>query len=306
MKNILKLTSLLLCLFLLLTSVISCAPSETQATDESTVETAVADTTEAPDTTEATDTTETPDTTLVKLTIEELTAGFVDGEYTLDDSPVLSKELLTALHRMTGEEEYEEIIIDNVMEPPLDERYSDAVLWAGNKSIVGFEFTYLSTDLGSGVFPGFCGEGNSYEAYLRCIDDKDATPGCVRLLIGDEEEETEITRSDAVIALYRFASKVLNKAVSSKGDISVYADSEKLLTDDENIKALFSSTHNMYDDVWYDLTELYGEDILAQIWLWALDAGIVEPYPDNTLRPDATLTRAEFAAMLTRFIDYVK
>ena len=56
----------------------------------------------------------------------------------------------------------------------------------------------------------------------------------------------------------------------------------------------------------FELVDAYGKDALTQIWLWAIDAGIIEGYPDGTLRPDATITRAEFAAMLTRFMDYVK
>ncbi len=321
MKHIFKLTSLLLCMLILMTSVISCASTESQTTTDSTAETTSADTTEAPETTEA-DTTEAPETdapkvpeaSLPELTVEELTEGFVDGEYTLDESPVLSKELLTALHRMTGEEKYEELVPIESME---DTWYKDAVLWAVNNSIANFEFTYCSINPSSGRFCGFFGEGDTYDAYLRCIDDPDASPGLITFSIGSDAKgaDTEITRSDAVLAFFRFTEKVLKMETGSDGDISDYADNEKFPkkstkypeadNDRRNSSHLFSTAHKMYNNS-LDIIDLYDVDGLTKIWLWALDVGIVEAYPDNTLRPDATLTRAEFAVMLERFMDYVK
>jgi len=294
MKTINKITSLLLCMLILLTSVISCVPSETQATGDSTAQTGDADTAQS------------SDTVITELTIEEIIDGFPGGEYTLDDSPVLAREFLTALYRIAGEEDYEELVpIENIR----DNWYKDAVLWAVNNSVVGFEFTcYHTTFLSAGRFMGFWGEGNSYEAYLRFLDDPDASPGLIQFQIGDEYDQTEVTRSDALVAFYRYAAKVLDKDVSSKGDISAYTDAEKFPVEDDvagNL-SLYHYTHKMYKNVMHDMTDDYSEDTLTQIWLWALDAGIVEAYPDNTLRPDATLTRAEFAAMLTRFMDYVK
>jgi len=294
MKHIFKLTSLLLCLLLLLSSVISCAPSEAENADDSTAEVASADTTEV------------SDTAVSELTIEEIIDSFPGVEYTLDDSPVLAREFLTALYLMNGEEEYEKLVpIENIR----GTWYEDAVLWAVNNSVAGFEFTYYSSLFAaSGRFFGFWGEGGTYEEYLRCLDDPDASPGLIWFQIGDEYDQTEVTRSDALVALYRFTTKVLEKDVSPKGDISAYADCDKFPTEDDFIgnSTLYLNAHKMYKWVMYDFSDDYSNDILSPIWLWALDAGIVEPYADNTLRPDATLTRAEFAVMLERFMDYVK
>ena len=77
MKDIIKITSLILCLLLLLSSVISCAPADVQNKEA--------------------ETTQALDTTPPELTIENLTTGFTEGEYILDDSPVSPRELLTAL-----------------------------------------------------------------------------------------------------------------------------------------------------------------------------------------------------------------
>ena len=38
---------------------------------------------------------------------------------------------------------------------------------------------------------------------------------------------------------------------------------------------------------------------------WAVAAGIIKGYDDNTLRPNEYVTRAEYAVMLDRFLEYV-
>ena len=149
------------------------------------------------------------------------------------------------------------------------------------------------------------GEGSNYERY---IDEQHIDPRNVGFQIGRESADTVVTRSDVVVAFYRYAAKVLEKDVSSKGDITVYTDSEKFpVNNDSSVNgSLYYNAHKMYRDVVNEISNKYTEDTMTQIWLWAIDAGIIEGYPDGTLRPDATITRAEFAAMLTRFMDYVK
>jgi len=155
------------------------------------------------------------------------------------------------------------------------------------------------------MFSGFWGEGRTYDMYLKTIEDPDALPGFIRFEIGENGPETEITRSDAIVAFYRYTEKILEKEVNSNGSISKYADSEKFPIKDSDWQ-LYRNAHRMYTYADGYLTDLYGEDALTKIWLWAIDTGIIEGYPDGTLRPDAAITRAEFATMLTRFMDYVK
>jgi len=244
---------------------------------------------------------------VMRLAEEGIMHGMVEGEYFNKNGEVRSKELLTVLHRMTGEETYEELVPIDFFEDSRykDAWYKDAVLWAVNKSVAGFGFTHLSSSFTSGMFSGFWGEGRTYDMYLKTIEDPDALPGFIRFEIGENGPETEITRSDAIVAFYRYTEKILEKEVNSNGSISKYADSEKFPIKDSDWQ-LYRNAHRMYTYADGYLTDLYGEDALTKIWLWAIDTGIIEGYPDGTLRPDAAITRAEFATMLTRFMDYVK
>lgn len=243
---------------------------------------------------------------VMRLGREGIMHGMVEGEYFNKNGEVRSKELLAVLHRMTGEEAYEELVpIENVK----DSWYKDAVLWAVNNSVAMFGFTHYSYEPTSGMFSGFWGEGETYDMYLYTIEKPDATPGAIRFELGTNGAETVVTRSDVLVAFYRYAEKVLGKEVIGKGSIEDYADSKKFPDGNntrEGVYKLYYNAFAMYYNGWTDITDCYGLFALTHIWLWAIDAGIIEGYPDGTLRPDATITRAEFAAMLTRFMDYVK
>ena len=102
--------------------------------------------------------------------------------------------------------------------------------------------------------------------------------------------EADITRADVVLAMYYFVTTYVGKDVKDSEAAKSFDDFKKLVSLDSKIYRAYSS----------------GVPETLNAWNWALDSGIVEAYSDNTLRPDATLTRAEFATMLTRFMDYVK
>ena len=238
---------------------------------------------------------------VMRLGREGIMHGMVEGEYFNKHGEVRSKELLAVLHRMTGEEAYEQVVPIRYIE---DSWYKDAILWAVNNSVAMFGFTYCTYEPTSGLFSGFWGEGENYEVYLDLLDNPNASAGDIRFDVGEKGAETVVTRSDVLAAFYRYTTKILEREVSSTGDISDYADSEKFPTTDGD-RALYNKAYDMYLGG-FELVDIYGKDVLTQIWLWAIDAGIIEGYPDGTLRPDATITRAEFAAMLTRFMDYVK
>ena len=249
---------------------------------------------------------------VMRLAEEGIMHGMVEGVYFNKHGEVRSKELLAVLHRMTGEEEYEELIQSDFFKDSRykDLWYKDAVLWATNNSVSMFMFTnFIENVPASAVFMGFWGEGHAYNMFVGSRNSAD-------FYCGINGADTVITRSDVLLAFYRYTTKILEKEVSSKGDISVYTDNKKFPTVkirpdnyvnflSENAK-YYNNCLKMYYGANSDLCDLYGYDALTQIWLWAIDAGIIEGYPDGTLRPDATITRAEFAAMLTRFMDYVK
>ena len=92
-----------------------------------------------------------------------------------------------------------------------------------------------------------------------------------------------------------------------------FADNDKIPKIDEDSSLFYPdgtvnidyldklTSANLYADMYY-----MGEShIWADAWNWAVGAGIIEGYPDNTLRPAAELTRAEYAEILERFVDYV-
>ncbi len=257
---------------------------------------------------------------VMRLAEEGIMHGMVEGVYFNKHGEVRAKELLAVLHRMTEEEAYEQVVpIDDIENYYKGEWYRDAVLWAGNNSIILFHYTVYPIGVPSHVTKsGFWGEGKGYNSYLTSANGADSFVDDIGFITGivGKGTDTVITRSDVLLAFYRYTTKILEKEVSSKGDISVYTDNKKFPTvkirPDNDVNFLsenakfYNDALEMYDGATIDLYDLYGYDALTQIWLWAIDAGIIEGYPDGTLRPDATITRAEFAAMLTRFMDYVK
>lgn len=59
----------------------------------------------------------------------------------------------------------------------------------------------------------------------------------------------------------------------------------------------------------HDFIDLSKEDILnggltGEAWRWAVKQGIIFGYEDNSLRPENPVTRAEYAAIITRFIKH--
>lgn len=289
MKTIIKTTSLLLCLLLLLSSVVSCASTDTQVTDDSTVETTVGDTTEA------------PDTSLAELTIEDLTADFVDGEYTLDDSPVSPHELLTALYRIAGKPEASRDFEVVWYVGEKDSYYHDATVWSAFQAgIIPFVVEVIVD--GGAIFGNFklgfrIGESTADKA-IKALEEEGFKIHSRNGIEVHSVFNTDITRADIVLSMYYYVTTYLGKDIVTEDVLETIADYE-LFTEkhSERYKMYINDNSNGYPELRKDL---------PASWNWALDAGIVEAYPDNTLRPDATITRAEFAAMLTRFMYYVK
>ena len=125
------------------------------------------------------------------------------------------------------------------------------------------------------------------------------------------------TRSDIVVALYLYTTEYLKKEITAENTTASFADCDKI--PDPNISDEFFSgntfdpdTYFKYDATWetvplyFDMYYMDEAHIWVDAWNWAVAEGIIEGYPDNTLRPAANLTRAEYAEILERFMDYVK
>ena len=82
-----------------------------------------------------------------------------------------------------------------------------------------------------------------------------------------------VTRQDLVTILYRYAKQAgYDVSVGSSVDLTAYADGAEVA------------------------------DYAAEAMRWAIAVGLVKGYEDNTLRPTATATRAEVAAIMQRMV----
>ena len=128
---------------------------------------------------------------------------------------------------------------------------------------------------------------------------------------------TTTTRSDIVVALYLYTTEYLKKEITAENTTASFADCDKI--PDPNISDGLGPGNSIDLDAYWEFSDTWdtvpvyfgmyyiGEGhIWADAWNWAVGEGIIEGYPDNTLRPGDNLTRAEYAEILERFMDYVK
>lgn len=80
-----------------------------------------------------------------------------------------------------------------------------------------------------------------------------------------------VTRVEMAVMLYRYIQDYLEQEITPTGDLSVYSDRGQI--------------------------QSWAEPAMS----WAVGAGIMTGYPDSTLGPNGSITRAEVAAMLQRF-----
>ena len=82
-----------------------------------------------------------------------------------------------------------------------------------------------------------------------------------------------ITRQDLVTVLWRYMKTVGYDVEGAEADLLAYADGEKV------------------------------SDYAAEAMRWAISTGVITGYPDGTLHPRSTATRAEVAAIMQRMIE---
>lgn len=85
---------------------------------------------------------------------------------------------------------------------------------------------------------------------------------------GKFEPDTRVTRQQAVTMLYRYAVKIAGIRTDERAELGRFTDSAKINA--------------------YAITAMR----------WAVGSGLMKGYPDNTLQPNGTLTRAEAATLL--------
>lgn len=188
-------------------------------------------------------------------------------------SAITKKEVAATLYRMAGspEEIPEKHVLSNrtIHYADLQDTsvwYYNALLWCLNQNVI--DFYRVPVPLGSSL------NSSGYEA----------------------EPDKEMTRSDVVDSVFRFASSYmklvdhggehLGNGEFSRGDIGTW---EEFLA------------HGFIDPSKDNI--LIGGSI-GEAWRWAVKQGIIFGYEDNSLRPENPVTRAEYAAIITRFIKH--
>ena len=101
------------------------------------------------------------------------------------------------------------------------------------------------------------------------------------------EPDKIMTRSDIVESVYRFAYHYM-KQVDRVGE---YVNGAYTRGDVGTCEELFA--HGFIDS-----------SKVGEAWRWAVKQGIIFGYDDNSLRPNNCVTRAEFAAIITRFVKH--
>lgn len=105
-----------------------------------------------------------------------------------------------------------------------------------------------------------------------------------------------MTRSDVVTAVYRFSLSYL-KNIDNVGELT----EDKVYTRGDIGTWEEFLSHGFIDPTKQNILRA---GVTGQAWRWAVKQGIIFGYEDNSLRPENPVTRAEYAAIITRFIKH--
>ena len=256
----------------------------------------------------------------MSLTEKGMVEGKLAGVRFDPEAPLRNTELFMTLYRLAGEPEVvptfdfrgnfsDDVIINGKYGSELagDDKYGtphlrgkwyrDAAFWAAYNGLVTVSVappgTYYSEIRGTYRVGN---ENYSMPEAGTAFNDKDSYS--VLIDLGDGYTTT---RTDMIVALYLYVTEYLKKEVVVDKTTVTFADNAKIPTTDMHVFDKYISTP-LYDS----LEEIDEGHIWADAWNWAVGEDIIEGYPDNTLRPGATLTRAEYTVILERFMDYLK
>lgn len=250
--------------------------------------------------------------------------GMVEGkvaEVRFDpDAPLRNTELFMTLYRLAGEPEVvptfdfrgnfsDEVIINGKYEHELagddkygtahlrGEWYRDAAFWAAYN---GLAVVHVAPpgDYYIEIMGTYRVGNDNYSMPEAGKPFNDEDRYSVLISLGDGYTTT---RTDMIVALYLYVTEYLKKEIVVDNTTETFEDSAKIPATDMDIVDKYIST-----PLYIDLDNIGEGYIWADAWNWAVAEGIIEGYPDNTLRPGANLTRAEYAEILERFMDYVK
>ena len=219
------------------------------------------------------------------------------------DSEININTVSTVLYRLAGSpeityftNEHTKGIVEAFKDPifAYQSWSHNPVLWA---SLNGIVMLYAPGFTGTTIYSN----GSSYrysEKFEREVPEKyaDEIYDFNVWYIVPFPEYLSFTRGDIIMSLYFFA-EYMNLDVTVRGDITSFKDSVKMNANKDGIYV-----HD-YDPLSYGYFPQYHLN-MSEYWSWAVGCGIVNGYPDGTLSQNKPVTRAEFAAMISRYIDY--
>lgn len=249
-------------------------------------------------------------------------SGLLDGKQLHrvfePSAKLLPTELFAVLLRMSGEDEVTPTFdfCGNLTDSPADSSdsygttlyrgrwFRDNIFWAAYNGLIPVTACRLGSlaDLGtyragsSAADLPHVGQTLSDEAYYITVDAS---------LSFDGRDAVPVTRTDVVTALYLYAEKYSavssDDASASAGVLGGFTDSEMIPNADTPIGERFNVT-----PMYANLAAIGEGDLPTEAWSWAVESGLVIGYPNGTLRPEAHLTRAEFAVLLDRYVSVIK
>ncbi len=174
--------------------------------------------------------------------------------------------------------------------PSPDVWYYDASIWAVENGIIELSNT----------------NEPFMEAVTRAFPKQDNNTHLIMDEMQEDINENEhfpsyalVRRGDIIISMF-FYAEYAKKDTSARGDISGFSDYGEI-TD-----LSWRNCHPINNVHYFrtDNREWCNSDIHDYL-SWAVAEGILEGYPDGSLLPFEYVTRAEYAVMLERFVDYL-
>ena len=190
-------------------------------------------------------------------------------------SEVLGREMLMSLYRVAGCPK-SELSLDALVWSDKGSWDYPAVVWGIQNGIIQYGVLGFTQNLGHFRFPNSI--KNTY----------------------DVPAEVWLRRCDVIISLY-YMAEYLSKSTECASDLTGYNDFNDIIN--YQPKGWYVNSIKFCDCRYDNEKEV---EILLTVYMgWAVAAGIIKGYDDNTLRPNEYVTRAEYAVMLDRFLEYV-
>ena len=243
--------------------------------------------------------------------------GKTAGEYFVTNEPIKGTEIFATLYRLAGNPEVIPTFVDK-LEIKYDKEnskgnkwYTDSRLWAMYNGISYVE--WLANNVPEFYTPEV--RWGRYGSELRpakhwTIDYQSGK------MYGDERDALNYaSRADVILALYYYVTTYLGIEVTETATLSKFPD----WREDQLKPSTYYLNRGYTTGKFGKVFEQVVPDEFTDACEWAVGAGIIEGYPDGTLRlqygtrwdetvyySPRVVTRAEYAVILDRFMQYLE